>query len=63
MAEYFADIGDESGTKLIKVNFAGIKAVVATRKPGETVTFTAPIDAPRAEIDELVRLGCRKTFP
>jgi adenosylmethionine-8-amino-7-oxononanoate aminotransferase len=64
MAGWYVDIRHKSGTKSVKnASFAEVKNLVVAREPGETVIFMPPIAAPRAEIDELVRLGGRKTVP
>ena len=66
MAGWNGEIRNESGrtkSAFANVSFADVKDKVAGKKPGEFVTFTHPIDAPRTEIDELVGMGCRKTLP
>jgi hypothetical protein len=66
MAWWNGEVRDESGrtkSTFSNVSFADVKAKVFAKKPGEYVTFMPPIEAPGAEIDELVRMGARKTLP
>jgi hypothetical protein len=63
MTGWYVDVRDESGTRSFNESFPEVKARVAARKSGETITFTPPLDAPRAEIDERVRMRARKTLP
>jgi hypothetical protein len=67
MAGWFLDIRDERGTtvsSLKDVSFADVKVrIIDAKKLGEIVTFTPPLNVPRIEIDELVRMGARKSLP
>jgi hypothetical protein len=66
MAGWNGEIRDESGrtkSTFANVSLTDVKAKVIARKPGEFVTFTHPIDPPKSEIEELVRMGTRKTLP
>jgi hypothetical protein len=66
MGGWNADIYDQSGLYLESlrgVSFAELKARVADMKRGERINFVPPLNAPIAEIDELERMGARKTLP
>ena len=60
MTGWNGEIRDGRGhTKSIfeNLSFADVIKKVSGKKSGKSITFVPPIDAPRDEIDELVRMG------